>query len=317
MASSTDLLHSSAAHHRTGSRTLMPTITTSDGVDIHYQQFGARANPTVLLIHGLTCQIVHWPQPLIDRLTKAGYRVVVFDNRDAGLSSKLEHLETGTVEQIMSGGRAMTAPYNLGDMARDAVAVLDYLGQSGAHLVGLSMGGMIAQRMAIDYPQRVFSLTSIMSSTSDPDLPGADRATFDAFVSTPPADRTGAIAHLTAGWRALGGPHFDSAAVGLARQSATAYDRGYSPSGTARQLLAILTAAPRGDALKALDLPALVLHGTADPLVPLAAGERTAECLKNAHLQVFEDMGHDLPDPLLSDIAEAIVRHLDRAPVQR
>jgi pimeloyl-ACP methyl ester carboxylesterase len=294
----------------------MPSFKT-ETVTLHYQQHGARANPPVLLIHGLTCQTIHWPPAIIDRLTGAGYRVVTFDHRDAGLSTKLDHLEVGSIEAVMANPRGIRPPYGLVDLSRDATALLDYLGQSGAHLVGFSMGGMIAQRLALDCPQRVFSLTSIASSTSDPDLPGADRHAVDAFISTPPPGRDAAIAHLANGWRAIGGSHYDSRRVGLARLAEAAYDRGYSATGAARQLLAILQAEPRGQALEALEVPALVIHGGADPLVPLAAGERTAARLKNSRLAVFEHLGHDLPDPLLDDIADEIVRHLDCVQVQR
>ena len=294
----------------------MPMFQT-EGVTLYYEQHGARANPTVLLIHGLTCQVIHWPRLLIDRLTDAGYRVVTFDNRDVGLSTKLDHLDVGSVEDVMQNPGGIAAPYGLEHMARDAIALLDYLGQSGAHLVGLSMGGMIAQRAALDVPQRVFSLTSIMSSTSDRDLPGGDRSALQAFVSTPPAKRAAAIAHNANGWRVLGGPHYDSTRVGLARLAEAAYDRGHSECGTARQLLAILRAEPRGDELQRISVPSLVIHGAADPLVPLAAGERTAQRLKNSRLTVFEKMGHDLPDPLVGEIADEIIRHLDSVPVER
>jgi pimeloyl-ACP methyl ester carboxylesterase len=294
----------------------MPEFTTR-GVTLHYEQHGARANPTVLLIHGLTCQLIHWPRALIDRIASAGYRVVTFDNRDVGLSTKLDQHDIGTTEAVMQKARTLSAPYGIADMADDAIALLDYLGQGGAHLVGLSMGGMIAQRVALDRRERVFSLTSIMSSTSDPDLPGGNRAAFDAFVSTPPAKRAAAIAHAANGWRALGGPHYDSTKVGLARLAEAAYDRGASVGGTARQLLAILQAQPRGADLQRLDVPALVIHGAADPLVPLAAGERTAQCLQNARLVVFPKLGHDLPDPLIDDIADEIIRHIDSVPSRR
>jgi pimeloyl-ACP methyl ester carboxylesterase len=294
----------------------MPEFRT-EGITLHYEQHGARADPAVLLIHGLTCQVIHWPRPLVDRLAAAGYRVVTFDNRDAGRSTKLDHLDVGSPETVLKNPAAIPAPYGLADMARDAIALLDHLGQSGAHLVGLSMGGMIAQRAALDFPDRVFSLTSIMSSTSDRDLPGGSKSVLEAFVTTPPSRRSAAIAHLANGWRALGGPHYDSTRLGLARLAEAALDRGYSVSGTARQLLAILQAEPRGDALQRLDVPALVIHGGADPLVPLAAGERTAARLKHARLAVFEKLGHDLPDPLLADIAAEIVRHLDSVPASR
>lgn len=294
----------------------MPEFKT-ESVTLYYEQHGARANPTVLLIHGLTCQVIHWPRPLIERLADAGYRVVVFDNRDAGRSTKLDHLDVGSAEAVLRNPQAIPAPYTLTDLARDAIALLDYLGQSGAHLVGLSLGGMIAQQVALDFPDRVFSLTSIMSSTSDRDLPGGSRSAFETFVSTPPSARAAAIAHLANGWRALGGPHYDSTRVGLGRLAEAALDRGHSASGTARQLLAILQAQPRGEALRRVDVPALVIHGGADPLVPLAAGERTAERLKHARLAVFEKLGHDLPDPLIPDMADEIVRHLDSVPARR
>jgi len=294
----------------------MPRLQT-DNIALHYEQFGARANPMVVLVHGLTCQSIHWPRPLVDRLTAAGYRVVVFDNRDAGLSTHLDRLHVGTIEEVMANPRATGAPYHLADMAVDVIALMNHLGQSGAHIVGFSMGGMIAQRLALDFPDRVFSITSIASSTSDPDLPGGDRAAFDAFVSTPPADRAAAIAHIANGWRHLGGSHFDSTRVGLGRLAEEAYDRGYTAAGTARQLLAILHASPRGEALSQVPQPALVIHGREDPMVPLAAGERTAACLPQSRLVVFDELGHDLPEPLLADIGDAIVAHVDGVCEQR
>ncbi|MEQ8859896.1 MAG: alpha/beta hydrolase [Pseudomonadales bacterium] len=294
----------------------MPRFSTEQ-ISLDYDQYGARANPTVLMIHGLTCQSIHWPRPLVDRISAAGYRVVVFDNRDVGLSTRLDHLAVGSMETVLANAAELEAPYGLGDMARDSVALLDHLGQSGAHVVGFSMGGMIAQRMALDFPQRAFSLTSIASSTGDPDLPGADPAAIEAFISTPPAGRDAAIAHLRAGWRAIGGRRYDSADVGLGRLAEAAWDRGYSAAGAARQLLAILRAEPRGAVLEALQVPGLVIHGALDPLVPLAAGERTAACIPRSQLVTFDDLGHDLPDPLLDAIADAIVSHLNAAHASR
>lgn len=294
----------------------MPTFTT-ETVSLHYEQHGARANPLVMLVHGLTCQSIHWPRPLIERLIGADYRVVTFDNRDAGLSAKLDHLEVGSIETVLREFRTIAPPYRIDDLSRDVLALMDHLGQSGAHLIGFSMGGMVVQQMALDFPERVFSITCIGSTTGDRDLPKADRAAFDAFVSTPPDARDAAIAHIANGWRALGGPHYDSRRVGLARLAEAAYDRGYSAAGAARQVLAMLHARPLGELLKTLDVPALVVHGGADPMVPLAAGQRTAECLPGARLRVFERMGHDLPDPLLDDLADEIVSHLARVPADR
>lgn len=294
----------------------MPTFSR-DGITLYYEQHGARANPTVLLIHGFTCQLVHWPAALIDALTAAGYRVVGFDNRDAGLSSHLDQHAVARIESVLADRGSHAPAYGIADMAADAVALLDHLGQSGAHVVGFSMGGMIGQRMALDHPQRVFSLTSIASSTSDPDLPGADRTVFDAFVATPPDGRREAIRHLRRAWQALGGAHFDSARVGLGRYVEAAYDRGYSSAGAARQLLAILHATPRGDALTAIDTPALVIHGGVDGLVPPAAGERTAAALRNGRLCVLKRMGHDLPEPLLGEIGGEIVSLLNAVSTRR
>jgi pimeloyl-ACP methyl ester carboxylesterase len=294
----------------------MPCLQTNS-VRLCYRQTGARASPTVLLVHGWNCQLIHWPDALVRTLADAGYRVVTFDNRDVGRSSHLDDADVGSLEHAMAEGRRIAAPYQIADLARDAMGVLDHLGQSGAHVVGFSQGGMIAQHMALTWPERVFSLTSIASSTSDRDLPGGQRAAFGAFASTPPADRAAAIAHLANGWRVAGGPHYDSTRVGLGRFAETAYDRGHDPHGAARQLLTILQATPRGEALRALDLPALVLHGAADPLVPLAAGERTAECLPHARLRVYDKLGHDLPEPLLGAMAQDILDHLDGTPARR
>jgi pimeloyl-ACP methyl ester carboxylesterase len=288
----------------------MPNLQTAS-VELCYQQIGARANPTVLLIHGWNCQLIHWPHTLVARLANAGYRVVTFDNRDVGASTHLDQHDVGTLEHALANGRRLQAPYTIADLARDARDVLDYLGQSGAHLVGFSLGGMIAQQFALTWPERVFSLTSIASSTSDRDLPGGERAAFAAFASTPPEPRQAAIAHLARGWQVAGGPHYDSTRLGLGRFAQTAYDRGCSPRAAARQLLTILQAQPRGEALRSLEMPALVIHGAADPLVPLAAGERTAACLKHARLTVHDKLGHDLPEPLLPDIADDVIRHLD------
>jgi pimeloyl-ACP methyl ester carboxylesterase len=294
----------------------MPCLQTNS-VRLCYRQTGARANPTVLLVHGWNCQLIHWPESLVESLAAAGYRVVAFDNRDVGRSSYLHDADVGTLEHALKNGRRLDAAYQIADLARDAIGVLDHLGQSGAHVIGFSLGGMIAQQMALSWPDRVFSLTSIASSTSDRDLPGGERAAFEAFASTPPADRRAAIAHLAKGWKVAGGPHFDSTLVGLGRFAETAYDRGYDPHAAARQLLTILQAEPRGEALKALEVPALVLHGNADPLVPAAAGERTAASLKNARLVTYDLLGHDLPEPLIGAMADEVVRHLDSVPSRR
>lgn len=296
----------------------MPSFTRAN-LRLHYEQWGARADPPVLLIHGLSCQIVHWPPRLVELLAAAGHRVIALDNRDVGLSSAVD-APAPRVAEIAANLIDLSAhppAYGLSDMAADAVALLDHLGQAGAHVVGLSMGGMIAQVLAIEHPQRCFSLTSIMSSTGNPELPPPTPEAFAAFIADLPEDRAQAIAQYQQGWRVLGGPHYDSLAEGLARFSEQAVDRGFTNEGFARQLLAIRHAPDRRSALAQVEAPALVIHGAADPLVPLAAGEDTAKALANAKLKVFDKMGHDLPAPLVPEIAQAVIDHVKRSSVRR
>ncbi|MCZ6642264.1 MAG: alpha/beta hydrolase [Gammaproteobacteria bacterium] len=294
----------------------MPSFD-ANGTEIYYEQTGSRAEVPLLLIHGLGCQLIHWPKAFVSQLTDSGLRVISMDNRDAGLSEKLGTSPTPNIEEVLADPLAHEPLYSLADMAADAVALLNHLGQAGAHIVGLSMGGAIAQHMAIVCPERVYSMTSIMSTTGNPDLPGGEAEAYAAFLSTPPPDRARAIAHNSHGWRTIGGPHYDSTLCGLAVMSESAYHRGFCPSGVARQLLALLTAPPRHALLSSVSVPSLVIHGAADPLVPLAAGEETAACLQNADLHVIDKMGHDLPEPLLGEIAGRIIEHVRSATITR
>ncbi len=283
---------------------------------IHYEQWGARADPPVLLVHGLSCQLIHWPQAFIQAITDAGYRVIAMDNRDIGLSDRVDAPTPPRLE-VLAVPSAHPCPYSLSDMAGDVAGLLNHLGQAGAHIVGLSMGGMIAQTLAIEYPERCFSLTSIMSTSSNPDLSAADEEAITAFMAPLPAERDAAIVQYQQAWQAVGGPHFDSMRVGLARCSQQAIDRGFPPDGFTRQLLAILHQRDRREALGKLDVPGLVVHGNADPLVPLSAGEDTAKALRHGRLAVVDKLGHDLPDPLLAEIAGHIVAHIDAVATTR
>ena len=289
------------------------------GLTLHYEQWGARADPPVLLIHGLSCQIIHWPPRLLELLVAAGHRVIALDNRDMGLSSAVDAPAPSAAEIAANLADLSAHPpaYTLSDMAADAAALLDHLGQAGAHIVGLSMGGMIAQTLAIEHPQRCFSLTSMMSTTGNPDLPQATPEAFAAFVADRPDDRRQAIAQYRQGWRTIAGPHYDSLSEGLGRFSEQAVDRGFTAAGFARQLLAVRHAPYRREALAKVQAPALVIHGAVDPLVRPAAGEDTAKALPNAKLRVFPKMGHDLPESLVPEIVQAIIDHISQSSVRR
>lgn len=286
----------------------MPSFQNGS-LNLHYEQWGSRASPPLLLIHGLSCQLIHWPQAFIDLLTDAGYRVIAMDNRDIGLSASVD-TPVADLLDIVADPTAHPCPYTLSDMARDVAALLNHLGQAGAHIVGLSMGGMIAQTLAIEQPERCFSLTSIMSTSGNPESPQGDEEVRAAFLAPLPDERDAAIAQYQRAWTAVGGPHFDSMRVGLARMSEQAVDRGFPGNGFTRQLLAILHQPDRREDLAKLAVPGLVIHGSADPLVPLTAGEETANALANGRLAVVDKLGHDLPDPLLPEIAGHIIEHI-------
>ena len=288
----------------------MPTFHARHG-DIYFEQRGARADPRVLLIHGLGCQLVQWPDSLIDGIAGAGFCVVMLDNRDAGLSHE-SSAAPPAIEAIVAaanGEPALAPAYTLADMAQDAVELLDHLGQAGAHVVGLSMGGMIAQHVATSHAERAFSLTSIMSSTGNPDLPRRDEALM-AFLQPLAADDTeAAIEAQTRAFQAIGSEHYDSAEVGFARFSRRAVERSFRPAGLMRQLGAIVADGDRREDLAAIRTPTLVIHGVDDPLVPVEAGRDTAKAINGAQIVEIERMGHDLPEPEIPRVVEAIVEH--------
>ena len=298
----------------------MPTFRAKAG-NIYFEQSGARANPRVLMIHGIGCQIVQWPESMIQGLADAGFCVIAFDNRDVGLSFEFDGPPPSVeklAQAIGTDGSSIDPPYSLGDMAQDAVDLLDHLGQGGAHVVGVSMGGMISQRMAIHHPERVYSLTSIMSSTGNPDLPQPAPEVIGAMLSAPETDEIDAIvAANEATARVIGGPHYDSVELGMGRAARAAAERAYRPIGFVRQLAAILADGSRVEALGQVSSPSLVIHGDADPLVPVEAGRETAASIPGASLHEIEKMGHDLPEPLIPEIVDAIVSHISTVPVAR
>jgi pimeloyl-ACP methyl ester carboxylesterase len=278
-----------------------------NGVWIEFERLGDPGDPTLLLVAGLGAQLVSWDDEFCQRFIDRGMSIVRFDNRDVGLSSNMDD-GRDPMGLIMSrlAGEDIAAPYLLDDMARDAVAVLDAADVGQAHVAGLSMGGMIAQAMAVGYPDRVLSLTSVMSTTGDPDVGLPDPAVLARMMQPMPADPVEAMAHRLGISEAIGSPGlFDPERARHRAERELA--RGGDPMGTVRQLLAIVSSPSRSQGLRSVQVPALVAHGDVDPLVNISGGLRTHECLPSAELLVFEGMGHDLPpvfwDPLVDRVS--------------
>lgn len=292
----------------------MPRVR-ANGIEIEYEEFGERTHPTMLLIMGLGAQMILWREDFCRLLVDRGFHVVRFDNRDVGGSTHLDHLGVPNVMAAMSAaatGQKIDAPYLLRDMAADAVGLLDALGIERAHIVGASMGGMIAQTLAIEYPERVASLTSIMSTTGEPGLPPPQPQAMAVLLAPQPTNRAEAIERGVNVFRTIGSPkYFDEEEV--RELAGKAFDRGFSPAGVVRQLVAILASGSRKEALSRVRVPSLVIHGRIDPLVPFPAGEATARAIPGAELLAFEDMGHDMPRPLWPAMVEAIERTARRA----
>ena len=277
--------------------------------------------PVVLLIMGLGMQLIAWPPALVQGLRDAGFRVLRFDNRDAGLSQHLDEL--GVPNLLWQGlkhrlGLRVTPPYSLQDMAADALALLDALQIKQAHVVGVSMGGMIAQWLALLAPTRVLSLTSIMSSSGARGLPAASPEITRALLSRP-ADKSlsAAVAHSVRLFKAIGShgqrPGFELDDVVLRQLVSEAAQRCYYPSGIARQMLAIVADTTRAAALAGVAVPTLVVHGKADPLVPFACGEDSARRIPGARMVGIDEMGHDLPPGVVACLLTLLIPHMAQA----
>jgi pimeloyl-ACP methyl ester carboxylesterase len=289
-------------------------LAQSNGVEVFYETFGDESGAPLLLINGLGSQCINYDVELREAFVDRGFFVIRFDNRDVGLTSKVgnDDLDFQDLLAKAFSGEAIEAPYLLSDMAADAMAVLDAVGVPAAHVFGQSMGGMIAQTIAVEHPDRVLTMTSVMSSTGDRDVGGATAEAMQRLVIRPPADREGYIAHSAETSRIIGTPaHFDEERA--RRRAAAAFDRCYFPVGTGRQMLAVMASGPRSDKLGDVKAPTLVIHGSDDPLVNLSGGERTAQSVPGAELLVIDGMGHDLPPPLWSQVIEAVTRHAARA----
>lgn len=297
----------------------MPSVEIN-GLKIEYESLGKPADPAIVLIMGLGMQLVAWPDAFCEGLVARGFRVIRFDNRDSGLSGKI-HLKKRP-NLLLAFASAwlklpVRAPYTLNDMAADTVGLLDALGIGRAHIVGASMGGMIAQVVAAIYPRRVISLTSIMSSSGNPKVSRSRPRAMRALLSKPsdPNDTEQVVEHLIRLFGVIGSPGYPTDQGELRRRIGRGVRRAYHPAGVLQQLLAIIASGDRRDLLAKIAAPTLVIHGADDPLVPVAAGRDTAHHIKGARLMVIDGMAHDLPPGLLPTLVEAIASHCKRVRV--
>ena len=289
-------------------------LADANGIKIAYETIGPENGESILLIHGIGTQLIQWPQELCEQLVSKGYRVIRFDNRDVGLSSRLDSLGSPDWNAILPKiGSCDTThlPYTLNDMARDAVELLNVLKIEKAHIVGASMGGAIAQLIAINYPEKTLSLTSIMASSGNPHTPKGDPKVLSVMGAPPPQTNNIDILtnYLLTISKAMGSPGYltpDSLLVQLARKS---IQRSWYPMGATRQAAAIIVAdnCDRREQLRKIKIPVVVIHGEADPVVNIAAAREVAASIPNSKLITIPGMGHDLPDELIPQVTEGIL----------
>jgi pimeloyl-ACP methyl ester carboxylesterase len=291
----------------------------ANGIVLEYEDYGDRAAPAILLVMGLGAQLTLWPIELVEALTARGFRVIRYDNRDIGLSTKFDAAGVPDMAALMmklATGQKPDAAYTLDDMAGDAAALLDALGIARAHIVGASMGGMIAQLVAVNYPEKTLTLTSIMSTTGNPAVPPAKPEAMAVLTSRPTSPEPDVIVEF--GVRAakvIGSPAYPQDEQRVRDRVKRDFERSFSPFGMIRQMAAIMTSGDRRTRLARISAPTLVIHGDADPLVPLEGGKDTAANVRGAELLVIPGMGHDLPLQLVDTIADAIAGVAARATV--
>jgi len=288
----------------------------SNGIELEYEVIGNPADPPVLLIMGLGAQMITWDDEFVLGLARRGHFVIRYDNRDVGLSTRFEGAPTPSLPEIFAR-RAAREPlgvaYELSDMADDAAGLLDHLELASAHVVGASMGGMIAQSLAIAHPRRVRSLTSIMSSTGNPSLPPAKPEAMARLGMAAPADREGYVEHMLASQRIMAGSGFPFDEERARRLAGRLFDRAFYPQGAARHIAAIMASGSRREALAELRVPALVIHGLEDPLVPVEGGLDTHQAITGSELLLIDGMGHALPRGIWPTLIDAIQKHVSRA----
>jgi len=293
----------------------MPYARNAD-VELYYETFGNPADPALLMVNGLGSQCINFSEEWCEKHVAEGFFVVRFDNRDVGLSTKFSHFEPDLagVMKARAEGAEPVIPYTVHDMARDAVAVLDAAGVERAHVIGFSMGGMIVQMLAIEHADRLLSMTSVMSTTGDNDVGQSTREARQLLLGPPPTDRTSYIERHLAGIRTWGSPEYYDEDR-LRPFAAAAFDRCFAPDGQARQAMAIFATSSRTEALRAVRLPALVLHGSADKLVDPSGGRRTAEAIPGARFVLIDGMGHDYPPQYWDQIVTVVSEHARAAQV--
>ncbi|MFJ4783813.1 alpha/beta fold hydrolase [Streptomyces sp. NPDC088794] len=281
------------------------------GIEIAYERFGDPDAPAVLLITGAGAQLINWPEGFCQALVGRGVQVIRFDNRDAGRSTHLHDAPVPDFAAALSGDLS-SASYTLADLAADSVGLLDALGLTGVHLVGSSMGGMIAQMIAIEHAERVRSLTSMMSTTGEPGMGEADFSLF-AALGPPPQDREDFIEWQVRALRLAASPGFAFDATAAAERAGQVFDRGYDVLGMQRQGLAVVATGDRTERLRGVRVPTLVVHGAADPVCDISGGRATAGAVPNADLWIVEGMGHNLPHELWPQLAARIAEHVHHA----
>lgn len=292
----------------------MARASLNTGIELEYETFGSPDDPTLLLVMGLNAQMTAWDDDFCAGLAAAGLHVVRFDNRDCGLSSKLDGRSVdpmAVAAAVRSGEPAPDVPYTLSDMAGDAIGLLDHLGVERAHILGASMGGMIVQTMAIEHPTRVASMVSVMSTPDALQYGPPTHEALEVLMTAPPAERDAFIENATRSAVFTSKRYTD--VDELRASAARAYDRSFYPQGSPRQIAAIYASGDRSEALGTVTAPTLVIHGRDDNLITLPGGERTAAMVPGANLLVLADMGHDLPRPLWPLIIDAVVSHITYA----
>ncbi|MBN9623558.1 MAG: alpha/beta hydrolase [Actinobacteria bacterium] len=297
----------------------MPTVATPTGIDLYYETIGEPENPPLLLVMGYGAQMIAWPREFSQLLAAGGRFVIELDKRDAGLSTKLVGAELDIDAVMAAAGEgdlaraAALAPYTLSDLADDCVALLDALRIDRAHVLGASMGGMIAQQLAIEHPDRLLTLVSMFSNTGEPGVGQPTQEALEALLTPSPLERAAYIEASSAKAMIWASRRYGDRARAevLAAES---FDRGIYPDGVTRQLAAMLASGSRADGLRDLTVPTLVIHGLDDTLIQPDGGERTAELIPDARLLLVEDMGHDRPEELWPILAEAILLHTDAVP---